>query len=52
MQEQCEWYPDGDVRCTRNATHKGDSEKAAVCSTCFALRAERDAKEKAESTLG
>ena len=34
----CEWYPDGEVRCTFVVTHAATKHIAATCDRCYAAR--------------
>jgi hypothetical protein len=36
--QTCEWYPDGETRCTEAVVHAATKDKAGMCSACFALR--------------
>jgi hypothetical protein len=37
----CEWYPDGETRCTYAPTHAATKTNGAVCDRCYAAREAR-----------
>lgn len=40
----CEWYPDGETRCTHAITHASTKELAGTCDRCYTARKETPSK--------